>query len=352
MRNYAVPEEEKAKFQRAFLLRLFALVVYSFSVIALLMWVEETFRVGIHLFLIMTSLLIIVGFSTFIYSLDRLSKKFAKEGYEYSEFPLLGISVESFLKMILGAFTLFFIPSYLIINFSPREITTILVVAYSIVPLQAMVIYILRHKVVKSLPKEAHMLDDEELTCFIHSLVDKSKFPDLSGHVLVTRKETLFPNAVIYNSPGSKLVDICLSKNLFEMLNREEQKAIIAHEVGHLLRRDTLRAFFTSISLYGVFGIAMILPDRFGFSLSPEIRTAITIFFVLSSTLWMTYGMREREFKADLYAARKVGRESCISALLKLGDAHPIPKKPHPFFRILGTHPSIDDRIKRLRETL
>jgi len=62
-----------------------------------------------------------------------------------------------------------------------------------------------------------------------------------------------------------------------------------------------------------------------------------------------THISRRFEYEADKIAVKVVGKEAVIKTLNKLSDLNLIPRKYPRFLGLFETHPSFEDRIKRVR---
>jgi len=181
---------------------------------------------------------------------------------------------------------------------------------------------------------------------------------------------------------------ICITTGALEKLTREEMKSVIYHEMYHIIKGDT--NYMTSVS--GTFGSPMLtfmLASRRIKKLNEKIRKdekhsireyvradfliAILIavisflFFPISFLSNLFVGVR-KEFDADKYAALNTSKETMIEVLKKVKDncqklendyffmqhlffSQPSCKEPSKrVSRIIGTYPSIDERIKALEE--
>ena len=140
--------------------------------------------------------------------------------------------------------------------------------------------------------------------------VDMSYMPDLYRDLKeVTRVIGMkMPELFVYNDPvmnaftfGETNPYICVSSSLIEKMNREERKAILAHECGHILCQHVL---------YG--------------SVVETLRMIGENFGVIGSTLTgpvklaLQYWSRRSEFSADRCAAVVVGERTFQAAMLKL----------------------------------
>jgi len=181
---------------------------------------------------------------------------------------------------------------------------------------------------------------------------------------------------------------ICITTGALEKLTREEIKSVIYHEMYHIIKGDT--NYMTSVS--GTFGSPMLtftLASRRIKKLNEKIRRdekhsimeyvradfliaiLITIisflFFPISFLSNLFVGVR-KEFDADKYAALNTSKETLIEVLRKVKNncqklendyffmqhlffSQPNCKEPSKrVSRIIGTYPSIDERIKALEE--
>jgi len=69
-------------------------------------------------------------------------------------------------------------------------------------------------------------------------------------------------------------------------------------------------------------------------------------FWIFGIESWI---IRRNEFKADEFAAKICGKEITIKALKKLAEINLMPEKTGKWFDVLGMHPSIEERIRRLQ---
>lgn len=171
---------------------------------------------------------------------------------------------------------------------------------------------------------------------------------------------------------------VAVTEGILSMLNRDELAGVISHELSHVKHRDTLimtlsASIATAISYIAniaqwaaIFGTAR---DEDG-NRSNSIALIVTIVIApLAASLIQFALSRSREYMADASGARICGKPLALaSALLKLDDyAHHrvIPDaKPatsglfiiNPLAGVGGvanlfsTHPSTEERVKKLRE--
>ncbi len=113
------------------------------------------------------------------------------------------------------------------------------------------------------------------------------------------------PNAFVFGRTA-KSATLVVSEGLLKTLNREEIRAIIGHEIGHLKHRDYL--VMTCLNAIPVLCYIIVMSTLYG---SLEVRyaivlfpTAIFAFIVYISTLIIIRSLsRQREFYSDVYSA-------------------------------------------------
>ncbi|MGD9397229.1 MAG: M48 family metalloprotease [Candidatus Thorarchaeota archaeon] len=145
------------------------------------------------------------------------------------------------------------------------------------------------------------------------------------------------PNAFTFSLPliGSVVV---VHSNTLDVLNEDEVKAIITHELGHIANRDSLVQIFARMPslfidliylyIYITLGVGVASAVFLeGSIINAGIRLAILgTFFILSrvlamiSKLFMQKASRDAELMSDYHAASVLGHESTINALIRLGQ--------------------------------
>ena len=145
------------------------------------------------------------------------------------------------------------------------------------------------------------------------------------------------PNAFTFSLPfiGSVVV---VHSNTLEVLNEDEVKAIITHELGHIANRDSLvqilarmPSFFIDIIYLYVYillgvGVASAIFLDGNILLAGTRLVVLGGFFLLSrilasiSKLFMQKGSRSAELMSDYHAASVLGHEPTINALIRLGQ--------------------------------
>ncbi len=167
-----------------------------------------------------------------------------------------------------------------------------------------------------------------------------------------------------------------VTSGLLSGLNRNEIQAVIAHEIGHIIHGDSKLTMYVGILANVILTFTNIFAQlSFFFSSrgNDAANKARIILFVLNLVLPLItqvlyfYLSRKREYMADAAAVKLTGdNQSMISALNKISGNHTNQveddgvQKTGEYFRhaayifekgdsIFSTHPSIDNRIKKLR---
>jgi Zn-dependent protease with chaperone function len=202
----------------------------------------------------------------------------------------------------------------------------------------------------------------------VFEVVCKSAGADPNSYGLFVSDDK-FPNAF---AMGWRTV--CVTRSLLMNFPDHALAGILAHEMGHHAKRDALCSIiFYMITIVGqilmwggwvVSRILAFLPRVAGREGSREREYAgiFTIFSWMATLLlwffqlfvWVPifigscFGSRQKEYRADLYAARIGYRDELLSALNVLLD---VDGHPSGFMGILyRTHPKTGERIRRLED--
>ena len=232
--------------------------------------------------------------------------------------------------------------------------------------------------------------DNESLFACVDAMCDNLDIP--TPRIYITQDR--FPNAfAVGRSPDN--AHICMTRGLIETVNGEELAAVLGHELSHIAHRDTLvkgiarnctSALTSSSMLIGLISLMFLgsfdsKGNRSGSSAGPFVLILMIIAVVMAlfalvmvvtipGACVITKGVvsRNREFLADEGSARITGNPLALaSALRKMedvcvnGTAHikavdamkwtvdPNCAKGRGIMdRITSTHPSTEERIRRL----
>ena len=192
------------------------------------------------------------------------------------------------------------------------------------------------------------------------------------------------PEVAIYDSPELNAFAtgpsksnslVAVSTGLLHGMSRDEVEAVLAHEVSHVANGDMVTMtliqgvinafvmFFAKIVAWGVAN-AMRSNDDEGpsYMLAFVVEMACYVVFGLLGSLVVNWFSRQREFRADAGAAKLSGSSKMINALQRLKSGLNIEAGDQPkemaslkisggesWMALLSTHPSLDDRISRLK---
>lgn len=164
---------------------------------------------------------------------------------------------------------------------------------------------------------------------------------------------------------------VAVSRGLIDSMNEREIEAVLAHEIGHVANGDmvtltliqgvvnTFVVFFARIIGYVVDRVILKnKDDQVGIGYTIASIVAEIVLGILASMIVMAFS-RYREYKADEAGAYLSSRDNMISALQALGRSKLEPDLPQTvkafgingkgLMSLFSTHPSLEDRIERLK---
>lgn len=179
-------------------------------------------------------------------------------------------------------------------------------------------------------------IDPKLIHKWVHELAEKQNIKSIK-RIYIT--DTSIPNAFtldIIPLPFIRATWIVLDANVMEILDEREIKAVIAHELGHVKKFDGIVNIFRFglnyflFITYALFILNMlfhIIREDPIVPLNIALKSAFLIvllfvlwLFTLVSRFFMNYSRRQSELLADYYAAKTVGRNHIINALVLLGQ--------------------------------
>ncbi|MFC7140674.1 M48 family metalloprotease [Halosimplex aquaticum] len=138
--------------------------------------------------------------------------------------------------------------------------------------------------------------------------------------------------------PGAEYV-FC-TESLFAVLDDEELRAVVAHEVGHHEHEHVLLRYSIVAAAAGVaLGVA---------SAAPQLALAAILVGTAPAAVVLAWVVRRTEEQADAYAAAAVSGAALASALETLAENRYVAEATGPS-RLLSYHPPLTERITRLR---
>lgn len=177
------------------------------------------------------------------------------------------------------------------------------------------------------------------------------------------------PNAFAAGrGPGNAVV--CVNRGLLDSMNHAEVEAVLAHEIGHIVNRDTLTMTIAA-AVAGMITFVAHMALWFGGGSSDDRDNANPFAILLMAILAPFAAMliqlaisRTREYGADRKSAELMDSAApMINALRKLehssetqsrfarpNTAHMYIAAPFKVSGLFSTHPSVGDRVRHLAE--
>jgi heat shock protein HtpX len=205
-----------------------------------------------------------------------------------------------------------------------------------------------------------------DLYAIIDKLAHKAQIPMPRLYVIPDPALNAFATG---RSPSHAAV--AATSGLLQALTRDELEGVLAHELSHVLNRDTLISTVAATLAGAISHLAHVAMFWGGGSRdddeapNPLVGLLLMLLTPVAAMLIQMAVSRSREYGADETGARLVGRpEGLAHALQKLEGAaqrRPLPAEPataHLFIvnplsgralmNLFSTHPPIEDRIARL----
>jgi len=204
-------------------------------------------------------------------------------------------------------------------------------------------------------------LEDGELKSAILSYADKVNFPLKNLFVMDGSKRSGKSNAFFTGFGKNKR--IALFDTLIAQHSVSELVAILAHEIGHYMKKHIIKGMILGIIQTGVMFYLLSffisyqrLFDAF-YVEKCSVYAGLIFFGMLFTPIDFFLGIlmqifsRKNEYEADRFAAETTGdKDSMINALKKLSANNLSNLVPHPFYVFLNySHPPVLERIKKIR---
>jgi heat shock protein HtpX len=219
--------------------------------------------------------------------------------------------------------------------------------------------------------------------------IETPKTPDEIWLLDVVKKQSKavgiqMPEVAIFQSPvvnafatgmsrNSSLVAV--SSGLLEMMTKDEAEAVVGHEISHIANGDmvtltliqgvvnTFVLFFSRVIGYTVDKVVFKTRQGTGPAFFITMIISELLLGVLASIVVMWFS-RQREYRADAGGGQLAGTQKMIAALQRLKVQHEESTLPKSIAALgvsgnqgmglkalFSTHPSLDDRIARLKES-
>ena len=211
-----------------------------------------------------------------------------------------------------------------------------------------------------------------QLHAMVEKLAEKADIPVPGVYLLPTQAANAFATG---RDPEHAAVAV--TQGIMQMLPADELEGVIAHELSHIMNRDTLTQAVAATIAGAIAFLAQILQYSMWFGgmggsrdddgPNPIALLATLFLAPMAATVIQLGISRTREFAADAGAAQLTGNPRALASALKRLEAgakqmpmtgnpayeplmimHAVPKQM--FSGLFSTHPSTDQRIERLLE--
>ncbi|MBR4106899.1 MAG: zinc metalloprotease HtpX [Alphaproteobacteria bacterium] len=205
--------------------------------------------------------------------------------------------------------------------------------------------------------------------------VNNSQSPELYEIVADLAREAQLPMPKVYIIPDDvpnafatgrspKHAAVAATQGLLKILSKDEVKGVLAHEMSHVRNYDILTGTIAATFAGAIAYLANFARARTANQQRGNGAIAAIMMPIAASIIQMSIS-REREYKADEGSANLTGHPMWLaSALQKLEDAakgkvltgataqnsHMFIVNPLGLSQLFSTHPSTQDRVKRLQE--
>lgn len=202
-------------------------------------------------------------------------------------------------------------------------------------------------------------LEEGELRDEIENFCKKVGFNLDNVFVIDGSKRSSKANA--YFSGLGKKKRIVLYDTLINDMTKEEIVAVLAHEIGHYLKKHTKKGMILSVLQTGITFYILSwfinnpsLAAALGVE-TPSFHVSLVAFGMLYSPISTVLGLgmnilsRKNEFEADAFAKENYGGNHLATALKKLTVNTLGNLRPHPLYVFFNySHPPVLERLKRL----
>jgi heat shock protein HtpX len=260
----------------------------------------------------------------------------------------------SWMHTLVSMFVLFVIMAFLIavsLRFGGHRIVMGILAAGGI----AALITFLISEVIVTMLMRAYKPDHKEFPHFINGVKELCKKKGMIIRPRLYILQMSVPNACAFGWGFIGMAAIGITKGLYDLLEPEEMKAVVAHELAHIKCRDvglmTLLVIITGSAeqLAKLFTKGKTSLGRGPFAF------IIGWFFWLIAKVMIPMGRsaisQERELTADALGALYMGSpDALITALRKLEKSIDKKREPSVIEHLFISHPGMDERIENLKQ--
>ncbi|MDL4838915.1 M48 family metalloprotease [Aquibacillus rhizosphaerae] len=255
-----------------------------------------------------------------------------------------------FMKMLI----VMMIPSILIIVLRTYYITNMESNEFVLYTLLVLVIVLLliTYPYLMHFSLRAKQIESEEKKKAIVAFINKQNIRNVKVYQF-SSKRSKFANAMII---GVFTKRIFISDYLLENLSTEETCSILAHELGHLKKKHLLiKAILLFFAIPLFTGIGYILDEMealFGFKIPIPVGVIGMLGSLIAYLGFIFLKLSKiQEYQADKYALDiGVDKDVYLAALIKVTELNDSVKSVNNLDELLGTHPSLENRINRIEE--
>lgn len=183
---------------------------------------------------------------------------------------------------------------------------------------------------------------------------------DFKIYKMITPYSKKFANAFAIKI--KKTHQIWVSKDLLVILNEHETLSIIAHEIGHHIKKHNQKRkllFGFRFIYHFLIAKTILIHDElynsFGYDRVSGAFALITVFVLYGFfnrffLMWSNYIFRKLEYVADNYSSKFNGSDNLSKALLKTYQFNLMAPNLHPIDEFLNSpHPSLINRLKAIK---
>ena len=203
-------------------------------------------------------------------------------------------------------------------------------------------------------------IDDDKIISGIKDLADKTNFNISNVYVMDGSKRSNHSNA--YFTGFYKNKRIVFYDTLLELLTPNEIRSVLAHEIGHYVKKHIMQSMIISLFMsllffylsYQVVSFEKLF-NELGMNNNSTSNIVILFSLLLPCILYFITPLfsilsRKNEYEADNYAKLHTDKNDLISSLLKLYKENLNLVKSSPIYSLVyNSHPTVFERIKNLK---
>ena len=172
--------------------------------------------------------------------------------------------------------------------------------------------------------------------------------------------------------PTKKRSLIAVSSGLLNRMSKDEVEGVLAHEISHIANGDmvtmtliagVVNSFAMFLSRVISYFVSLSVKEDVAYIVRFVLTIVLDILFSILGSIIVAFFSRSREFRADMGGASIAGKDKMIAALENLKrNFEPIDRRAasldtlkisgrSKFVALFSTHPALEKRIGRLKNT-